>query len=175
MYWIFDESEKVIAGGVQIQHAFQFDEQKPAWTDQYRRVDAFFKNGDRYSTASTRIRTSNLKLQAAVDIKDEKLEILTNSDIQGKWKLAEISLAKYVDGKFEEKTVLPATLQSAGTVVQAIVSLANIASIFGYKSEDDVKTRLSKDSNAWISTEYEPVGGGERLTILKQIGREENR
>ncbi len=172
VYWLFDESDKIVNSGVQVQHAFPFDDKAPQGAVRYHRIDAFFRSGERYKSASARIATSNQKL-AVIDIMMDAVSVMAANALQGKWSLAGVSLAKYSKGRFEKTGAVPVSFQSKGPAKEAIFPFSDIASVLDYKSADDAKKRLSEDNDIWVSADYTSSDNKKLVTILKKLTTDE--
>jgi hypothetical protein len=168
VYWLFDESDKIVSSGVQVQHAFPFDDKTPEGAIRYHRIDAFFRSGERYKSASARIATTNQKL-AEIDIMMDALSVAWAGALQSKWSLAGVSLVKYSKGRFEATGAIPDSFQWKGSEKVATFSFSDIASVFDYKSADDAKKRLSEDNDIWVSADYTSSDGRKPMTILQKL------
>ncbi len=175
VYWLFDEDDSLIRGGVQIQHGFDFDPKTPTGTETYRRVDAFYKDGDQYRTSTSKIAVSNLQVKAEILIKSEMLNILADSYIKGaheKWKISSASLAKYNDGNFEDTRATPISLVTTGYESKVTWDLNQAVAAYGYKSKEDFYNVIIKDNRddriLWVTITYSSKSG-KPLTIVKPI------
>jgi hypothetical protein len=169
VYWLFDESDKIESSGVQVQHAFPFDDKASEGAVRYHRIDAFFRSGERYKSASTRVETSNQKLAVVIGNMMDAVRVLLADGLPGKRSLAGVSLAKYSKGRFETTAAVPVSFEPKGLGKEAVFSFSDIASAFDYKSADDAKKRLSEDSNIWVSADYTSPDGKKPVTIVKKL------
>src|SRR5713101_4386050 len=81
VYWLFDESDKIAAIGAQVQYAFPFDGNAADGAVAYHRVDAFFKDGDHYRTASASVPILNTHLQPSVALQDSGLKVAAQNTL----------------------------------------------------------------------------------------------
>ncbi len=169
VYWLFDEGKSPIRGGIQFQHSFPFDDSAPAGIKRMRRIDAFFRTGDSYSSVHALINVDNTKIQAMANVKHAGFEIIAESDIEGEWKLVDVSLAKFEDGKFNDKGAEPVLSVGDGKHARALMSYSKIKSDFGYTSVKEAQSDLSNGESFWISLAYKPIKGGKTLTVLKRV------
>ncbi len=174
VYWLFDENDKIEPSGVDVQHAFAFDDKVPQGATKIHRVDAFFRVGDKYKSASARITTSNQRLDIVAAAMMDAVKIMAAETLHGKWSLRSVSLAKYNHGKFETTGVVPTSFQSTGSTKEALFTYSDIASALNFKSTDQAKEHLSEQGDIWASVEYILPDGKTPVTILKKLTKEEN-
>jgi hypothetical protein len=168
VYWLFDESDPFVRGSVEVEHSFRFDEKTPEGIERVRRVDAFYKEGDTYGHASARVQVTNVRV-ASASIESQGLKLAVATDLKGKWKFSSISLVKYDGGMFSGMSKERPSLATTGNEISAVWDFRQIAAAFTYDSAEEAKNRLGHDNTAWVSIAYEPVGGGQPLTLVKPI------
>ena len=170
IYQLFDESDQFRRGDIEFEHSFSFDPQITEGIERLRRVDVFYKRGDNYGHVFAHIPVNNLKTVASVTVEADGLKIAASSEVlQGAWKLASVKLVKYDRGTFKDLTGQPVSLTTSGKEASATWDFHQLAAAFGYGSADEAKKWLPHDKSAWISVAYEPVGGGEPLSVVKPI------
>jgi len=180
VYWLFDQGDTAQYSDIQIQHVFKLDDKRPKHAEKYHRVDAFFRDDTDYRTAHVLVPTINLKVQASVRIQPDGFDVVTPEQVESKYKLTRISLAKFRDGTFRETSedglfrLVPISGQVTSTITFAAASVA-----LGYAPGPDAKKRLLADKDAYISITYRLIDNatakytGEPLTILRNLGDEE--
>ncbi len=171
VYWAFDEGDQLISSGVQIQHAFPFKSKSDKGSEEYHRVDAFYRAGDRYKWVSTKVQTMNQKL-AAVATEENSLNITAPEKIDSQWSLAAVSLTKFANGMFTKTADVPVAWESSGPEKHFAINYSDIATALGFKSAEDAKMYVSENPNLWISTSYRhPPGSAEEVAILQELPR----
>lgn len=104
--WDFEETD-LQSGGVQIEHAFKFDPAKPRGIESVRRVDVFFRDGDRYKTATIHVPVINVQFASAkvegntIAFKSEQSIQNASDPLASRWLLCGVSIGKIENGSFQ--------------------------------------------------------------------------
>jgi len=164
VFWIFDEDPAhfVQTKGPEVHYTFQFDPkgQKDALWD--RRVDAFFKTGGRYSTATKLVRVTNTQFKAAIQVKPSSFELTVPSAVMGNWYVSSAKLGTFEDAAVRNKldfTLLPGTAQGHGEGV-----------VYQLQGKEDFLTKALEDrSNTWVTLDYKSREGNQSLRLIEPM------
>lgn len=164
--WAFDEGQPVI-GTVEAQFAFPYDSKAPKGQPQDHRIDAFFKVGNEYKTASRLIRTSNLDYAASVIVDESKVTVSAPKDFAEDWFLTGTSLARFSGGRFL-KQHLPLS-EVPSNPDQFTATRKDAIKAFGYPEDTHIDTALTADQKAWTWYEFKNKTTGAMLAIAKPM------
>lgn len=173
VYWVFDESTNVISGGIQLQHAFPFDEKTPIGTEAKRRIDAFYKVGDDYRHVATRITVRNMQIKATASFGVSGLTFTLPTKLPGDWTLGTVRLARLSGGQFRNIAIEPESATATAADARVVWDGEKIASEFGYTSSEEAGMKLVANRMAWVSAEYKGPIAGETLTVVKPLGAQD--
>ena len=163
--WLFDERQPLV-GGVEAQFAFPFDEAVQAEEARDRRVDAFFKSGDSYKTATTLVRMRNIRYSATASLKESQIVLTVPNEFATGWFLKSGSLASFGDGKFIAHQPLPSKM--VGGTGQFIAGPEETGVAFACEDPASCDA-IIRDNRAWASFVFVNKGTGGTLTIAKQL------
>lgn len=169
VYWLFDETGPIINGIIEVEHSFPFVQKEPKGVEQFRRVDAFYKDRDSYGHASAFIPVSNLQMNFSVSVDSEGIKSSAISGIVGQWKLSNLSLASYEDGKFTQLNKQPTNLSASKKETAAMWDFSGVADAFGYRSVEEAKGRVAFENNIWVFAEYESIKGNASFRISRPV------
>ena len=159
VFWVFDEEEP-LRGHVEAQYAFQFEPKAPAGQARDRRIDAFFRDGDSYETATVIVRTRNTNYSATAEI-DSSNRVVVNAaqTFNGNWLLTSASLMRFANGSFSDDVQLdPSALHAEQGVVRLTGNVSR------------KPQRLA--SEAWASYEFKDKTTGQTLVIAKPVTKD---
>ncbi len=163
--WVFDEGQPLV-GDIEAQYAFPFEAQLPSGQARDRRVDAFFKSGDAYQTASTLVRTRNVNYTSSVDVDDSGLVVKPSQSFGAEWSLTGASLARFSNGRFVKYPLVP-----KGDTTIFVGPRGQTEKVFGYSQSTDVASALKTDESAWTQYDFKNNTTGAVLTIAKPVAR----
>lgn len=173
VYWVFDESDRVVAGGIQLQYTFPFNATAPVGGESKRRIDAFYKVGDEYKHTVKRVSVRNIQIRADSSFGPQGLAVTLPKEIPGEWKLDRVRLARLSKGGFKNAAIEPETSTASDTDARIVWNGAQVASEFGYRSSEEAGSKLISDGRVWISAEYKGNEMAETLTVVKPISTED--
>ena len=104
--WVFEESD-VIRGDIEIEHTFPFLISSPKDLTKNRRIDAFFKFGNKYKAATKLITTINRQFSSTVGTEGEQITLFAQPTFDDKWALMSASVGRYKDGFFVKEATFP--------------------------------------------------------------------
>jgi len=163
--WLFDDGQPVV-GAVEAQYAFPFQENVPAGQARDRRIDAFFKSGDSYKTATTLVRTRNIKYTATANVKESHIVLTAPTEFGSDWFLNSVSLATFGDGRFSAHGPLPA--KSTGQLGEFIATPKDTGAAFACTDLRSCDAVL-RDNRGWASFDFINKTTGAKLTIAKRL------
>lgn len=164
--WAFDEGQPVV-GNVEAQFAFPFDTTVPKGQARDHRIDAFFKVGDAYKTASTLIRTSNLEYAASVSVDESTVTVAAPNTFGADWSLTGTSLARFSGGQFLKQHKMLS--QAPANPDQFTATRKDAFEAFGYTEGTHLDTALTADKQAWTWYDFKNKSTGATLTIAKPV------
>lgn len=170
VYWVFDESDDVIAGSIQLQYTFPFNSKLPHGTTSKRRVDAFYKIGDDYKHVATRVPVRNIKIVSDSSFGPQGLIFMLPAELLGEWKLGKVRLLRLSKGEFKDLHIEAETSIATSGNTRIVWNSKQVASNFGYASSEEAGLKLMSDRTAWVSAEYKGQNAEETLTVIKPIG-----
>jgi len=169
--WIFEESSALI-GDIEIEYVFSYRDDLPIGQAKDRRIDAFFKEGDKYRVATSLVRTRNVVYSAKAEISYEKVALLADPIFSGIWSLEGVAIGKYTNGTFTEAAMLPFVTTKSGFKVYNIDEQITKAAVWPSEiSDKDWKVTLKNTNNLWASYSFLKPGTKERLTLVKPLFR----
>lgn len=163
--WLFDD-EHVVVGAVEAQYAFPFEETAPSGQARDRRIDAFFKSGDSYKTATTLVRMRNIKYSATANVEQSQMVLTAPAEFATGWFLKSASLASFGDGRFTAHEPLPSKM--VGDVAQFIATPSDTRVAFGCDDPGSCNA-IIRDNRAWASFLFVNKTTGTTLTVAKQL------
>jgi hypothetical protein len=166
--WLFDEAEPVVHVVGDVEHAFPYVP-KESNGKQFRRVDAFYKDGDDYGHVYTRIPVNNIKLAFNVSVDSAGIKSSANSDLVGQWKLSSFNLTTYDDGKYKWINQLPSGSSATGKETNVKWDFTGIANAFGDRSVEEVKGHIASDKKIWVTAKYESIDGKGSIVVSKPV------
>lgn len=162
VYWVFDE-EAPVAGSVEAQFAFPFDDKSPAGQSRDHRVDVFFKQGDAYESASALVRTVNIRLSAKVSFTESDIEVAPPPEFAGDWLLTGASLARFSNARFDPPRSLTDTGSSWTTTNK------DAAVTWGFKDDGALPAAIDNSQQAWTWYEFTSRSTGKKLTMAQPV------
>jgi len=170
VFWVFEESD-VVCGDIEIEHAFPFAEGTPLAQARDRRVDAFFKSGDKYKVATKLVRTRNVKYNTKITFKESQLSVTAEKVLASEWGLSAVSIAKYSNGKFASGDMIPVSLTKDGKIGMAVLGSDAVAKALGLTDTKDLKAKIALGKNAWVSYELLDTKGNNKITIVEPLDK----
>lgn len=166
--WEFDEGQPVV-GAVEAQYAFPFDRKTPTGQARDHRVDAFFKSGDLYKTASAILRTRNVNYTVTAGVSESGIVLNAPKAFESEWSLKSGSLTNFVSGKFIRSD--PLTSSSTARAVQFVATPNQAKDTFGYTDATRFLAGFVGigDQRAWTSYDFINKVTGAKLTIAKLL------
>jgi hypothetical protein len=164
--WDFEETDIRPAGpgAVETEHAFPFDPKEAAGLSSTHRVDAFYREGSDYKTASTHVSVSNVQI-VSTKVQGEKISFSATPPPGSDWVLDNISLAKFENGTFTEEGKI-----SAGSFAPASLDLTTIKKMLGLGSGATYDPDKAKGVAA--SLEFESPDRTRRLYTVQNLDSE---
>jgi hypothetical protein len=167
--WMFGEKD-VQHGGVEIEYAFAYDTSLSEGITIDHRVDAFFKDEGKYRTVSTTVRTQNVRYQASVLFTRLKVLLTTMKELEDRWQLDSVYMAKYESGEFKLMLGFKVSEILNSDSIFASVSIDKFLKAFDYPRGTDLRTLFATNPNAWIAYDFVDRESSERITILQNVG-----
>jgi hypothetical protein len=167
--WMFGEKE-VHHGGVEIEYAFAYDSTQGEGITIDHRIDAFFKDEGKYRTVSTTVRTQNVKYQASLLFTRLKVLLTTMKELEDRWQLDSIYIAKYDSGEYKLMLGLKVAEILNSDSINASISIDKFLKVFDYPRGTDLRTLFATNPNAWIVYDFVDRQSSEKLTIVQNVG-----
>lgn len=165
VYWAFDEGSPVV-GSIEAQFAFPFDEHSPAGLPSDHRVDAFFKRGDGYRTASALVRTVNFKYAARVSVGDADIRVATPTEFASEWFLTGASIARFSGGKFGDRHSL-----AGGTDTGWVATKGDALETWGFTETAALPTAVANNQQAWTWYDFKNKKTGASLSVAQPVSQ----
>jgi hypothetical protein len=167
--WMFGEKE-VHHGGVEIEYAFAYDSTQSDGITIDHRVDAFFKDEGNYRTVSTTVRTQNVRYQASLLFTRLKVLLTTMKELEGRWQLDSVYMAKYDSGEFKIMLGFKVSEILNSDSINATISIDKFLKAFDYPRGTDLRTLFATNPNAWIAYDFIDRQSAEKITIVQNVG-----
>jgi len=162
--WLFDDDRPVV-GAVEAQYAFPFEQHVPAGQARDRRIDAFFKSGNSYKTATTLVRMRNINYKAMASFEKFQIVLTAPTEFASDWFLKNVSLATFGQGRFTTHGPLPSKM--SGQFVEFIAGPKDTGTAFACT---DVATCSAViDERGWARFDFTNRTTGATLTIAQRL------